>query len=97
MVLDKKLVRQLVEGHRVANTVQFRERARWLQRLTPQEARQIFDALCATWQTLGARQPLGDLEKGRIQFLIERRRRFDALARRQGTAEKDNAKTSDGM
>jgi hypothetical protein len=97
MVLDKKLVRQLVEGHRVANTVQFRERARWLQRLTPQEARQIFDALCATWQTLGAHQPLGDLEKRRIQFLIERRRRFDALARRQGTAEKDDAKTSDGM
>jgi hypothetical protein len=28
---------------------------------------------------------LGDLEKRRIQFLIERRRRFDALARRQGT------------
>ncbi len=83
MKLKKANVVQFVQGHRVANEVMAQERIQRLSRLTVEEGRQEYDALCATWYGSGAIQPMGDLEKRRKEFLAERRRRLDALSGRR--------------
>lgn len=82
MKLKKADVARFVQGHRAANEVMAQERIQRLSRLTVEEARQEYDALCATWYGSGARQPLGAMEEHRRAFLVERRRRLDALAQR---------------
>ncbi|MDW8366205.1 MAG: hypothetical protein RMK49_10205 [Abditibacteriales bacterium] len=82
MKLKKADVVRFVQGHRAANAVTAQERIQRLSRLTVEEARREYDALCAIWYESGAPQPLGDPEERRKEFLVERRRRLDALARR---------------
>jgi hypothetical protein len=62
------------------------ERAEWLARLTPQEARMLFEQLYAVWEHDGGRAG-GDwraLDQLHAEELVTIRRAFDRLARAQG-------------
>ena len=73
-------LREALAGYALADEVIGRERAAWLERLTPQESLAIFKAL---WRVYARSAPDGDqtaLHRLKVEELLERRRRLDRFA-----------------
>jgi len=80
-------VRETLSGYVRAAAVVERERMERLARMTPEEARPIYDDLCRSWATWGqtsAEDALERLEQWRLETLIAVREAMACLARREG-------------
>jgi hypothetical protein len=74
-------LRRFIAGHALANAVIAEERWERLARLTEEEARRLYDGLSAGLQLPSMREGLDRLDQRRLQFLLSRRARLDAVAR----------------
>ncbi len=85
MKLKPLVVREALAGYAAASQVIEAERAARLARMTPAEARAIFDSLVATGtQTEIPQSELQRLDRWRMKTLLEVRRVFEQLARARG-------------
>lgn len=81
-----KDVAEMIRAYAAASDFLEAERMAWLMRMTPEESREIFEALYALWSQTG-REAGGNweaLERLKVDHLIEQRRAFERLARRKG-------------
>jgi hypothetical protein len=76
----REQVLAFVDGHRRANAFIEAERCARLEALTQEEARAQFDALCSMLKPIVDESEREGLEHLRVEFLMERRRRFDKVA-----------------
>jgi len=77
-------VREILSGYAQAAAVIERERMERLARMTPEEARAIYDDLCRSWATWGKGHDLGRLEQWRLETLLAVREAMACLSRREG-------------
>jgi hypothetical protein len=85
MKLEAQVVREALAGYAAANEVTEAERIVRLARMTPDEARSMYDSLVATWAQ--ARMPQAELrrlDRWRMKTLLDIRRAFEQLARARG-------------
>ena len=83
--LSKRIVRQMLRGFKETNKFTAAERRAWLERITVEEARRVFDELhqdADRWKESGG--DLAALERHRIASKLKGRRLFVQAARRQG-------------
>jgi hypothetical protein len=83
--LSKKLVKRTITGYRKVNKISAAENRNWLENLSIEEARMIFDDLhqkADDWKRNGG--DLRALEKRRIDSKVKGRKIFIRLARQQG-------------
>lgn len=81
-----KDVAEMIRAYAAASDFLEAERMARLAKMTPEESREIFEALYALWSQTG-RGSGGDreaLDRLKIDHLIEQRRAFERLARRKG-------------
>jgi len=78
--VDKVALRNFLEGHRKANELIWAEKKKWLSQLSGQDSILQYDALCKMWEMNHRKEGLERLERQRISFLIEMRRRFNKTA-----------------
>lgn len=82
--MDKQIA-EMIHAYSQAEKFLEAERMERLARMTPQEARAIFDDLCRAWEAAADRQVgLDRLEPLRIERLVQTRRAFERLAVRKG-------------
>jgi hypothetical protein len=82
--MDKQIA-EMIRAYSQAEEFLEAERMERLARMTPQEARAIFDGLCRAWEAVADRQVgLDRLEPLRIERLVQMRRVFERLAVRKG-------------
>ena len=84
-MLNKRKVKQALRGYQLANKVIEAERRAWLERLTFEQARAIFDQLhqdADRWKKEGGN--LAALERRRIKGSVQGRQVYIRLARRNG-------------
>ena len=82
--MDKQIA-EMIHAYGQAEEFLEAERMERLARMTPQEARAIFDDLCRAWEAVADRQVgLEWLEPLRIERLVQTRRAFERLAARKG-------------
>ena len=79
--LRKEDIQAFVEGLRRAAELLKAERKKRLASLTPEEAREKFLSLWRVWKRMGKGE-LGALEERRKRFLVEMRRKLDALGKK---------------
>jgi len=77
-------VRETLSGYARAAAVVERERMERLARMTPEEARTIYDDLCRSWATWGEARDLEWLERWRLETLLVVRAAMARLSRREG-------------
>lgn len=83
--LNKRWVRQLLRGYRALNKITAAERRAWLERMTVEEARKIFDELhqdTDRWKEYGG--DLAALEQRRLAGKIQGRQFFTRAAKSGG-------------
>lgn len=80
MAMQKDVVLGFLEGHRRANEVIRAERKKRLSQLTVEDSLREYDALCKIWEANPNKEGLGLLEKQKISFLLERRKRFNKVS-----------------
>lgn len=78
--VDKIVLRNFLKGHRKANQLIWAEKKKWLSQLKAEDSLLQYDALCKMWEMGHQKQGLERLEKQRVSFLIEMRKRFDKAA-----------------
>ena len=78
------IVREILSGYARAAAVIERERMERLARMTPEEARAIYDDLCRSWATWGKGHDLGRLERWRLETLLSVREAMVRLSWREG-------------
>ena len=79
-------MRETLSGYARAAAVIERERMARLARMTPEEARAIYDGLCRSWATWGqspAEDALERLEQWRLETLLAVREAMACLSRRE--------------
>ena len=76
-------MRETLSGYARAAAVVERERMERLARMTPEEARAIYDDLCRCWVTWGKAHALGRLEQWRLETLLAVREAVARLSRRE--------------
>jgi hypothetical protein len=82
--MDKQIA-EMIHAYSRAGGFFEAERMERLARMTPEEARAIFDDLCQAWEAVADRQAgLDRLEPLRIERLVQTRRAFERLAARKG-------------
>ena len=81
MPVSKEDLRRFIAGHAHANRVIAEERWERLAHLTEEEARRLYDGLLAGLQLPAMREGLDRLDQRRLQFLLSRRARLNAVAR----------------
>jgi len=74
-------VRETLSGYARAAAVIEQERMERLARMTPEEARDIYDDLCRSWATWGRDRNLERLEQWRLDTLLAVREAMARLAR----------------
>lgn len=76
----------VIQGYAEADRWIQAERREWLRRLTPEEAREIFDSLYRFWEQTGCRseEEWAALERRRLEETLALRRALDRLARAKG-------------
>ncbi|HEC33417.1 MAG TPA: hypothetical protein ENI37_01725 [Chloroflexi bacterium] len=77
-------MRETLSGYARAAAVVERERMERLARMTPEEARTIYDDLCRSWATWGEARDLEWLERWRLETLLVVRAAMARLSRREG-------------
>jgi len=75
--LDRDDVLTFLAGQRHASRVIQEQKRKRLLRMKPQESLSEYTALCEVWETNAPKKRIDALEKQRISFLIERRKKFD--------------------
>jgi len=75
--LDRDHVLTFLAGQRHANQVIQEEKRKRLLRMMPEESLSEYTALCEVWETNAPKKRTDALEKRRISFLIERRKKLD--------------------
>ncbi|MBI3914174.1 MAG: hypothetical protein HY327_08330 [Chloroflexi bacterium] len=83
--VNARLVRQWLRGQKVMNKITQAERRAWLQQLTVEAARQVFDDLHGNaddWKKFGGN--MDALERRRVLEKAQGRCVFLRVARRQG-------------
>jgi hypothetical protein len=83
-MLQENLIREALAGYARANEVIENERMERLARMTPEQARAIYDELVETWWASASREGSERLDLWRAETLIAVRRAFEQLARGQG-------------
>ena len=81
MPVSREDLRRFIEGHARANAIIAEERWERLAHLTVEEARRLYDGLCAGLEIPAMREGLDRLDQRRLTFLLRRRARLDAVAR----------------
>jgi len=84
-MMSKNLVKRTIAGYKKANQINAAENRTWLENLSLEEARKIFDDLhqeADDWKKNGGN--LKGLEKRRIDSKVKGRKIFIRLARQQG-------------
>ena len=82
--MDKQIA-EMIHAYSRAEGFLEAERMDRLARMTPEEARAIFNDLCQAWEAVADRQAgLDRLEPLRIERLVQTRRAFEWLAARKG-------------
>jgi hypothetical protein len=76
-------VRETLSGYAQAAAVTERERMERLARMTPQEARAIYDDLCQSWSAQRDTQDLERLERWRLETLLAVREAMARPSRRE--------------
>lgn len=84
MRIRKEDLLQFIAGHARANEIIAQERRQRLAHLSVEEARREYEDLCALWEAHASRFPGDEWEVLRLDFLLERRRRFDRIGGRKG-------------
>lgn len=79
-----KHVAEMLQGYARAEAFTERERRERLQRLTPEEAREIFSQLMADWSGPRKGDDLEMLQAWRLETLVAVRQAFIKLARSKG-------------
>jgi hypothetical protein len=83
--MDRQIIAEMVRAYSEAEEFLEAERMERLARMTPQEARGIYDSMCRAWEAVASREEgLGRLEELRIETLVQRRCAFEQLAARKG-------------
>lgn len=83
--MDRQRMAELIRAYGRAAPVLEAERLAWLARLTPQEARAIYDSLCQAWERHEPQaRGLERLEPLIIERLVQVRRVFEQVAARKG-------------
>ena len=77
-------VRETLSGYTRAAAVMEQERMACLARMTPEEARAIYDDLCRSWAVWGQERGLERLERFRLETLLAVREAMARLSRRKG-------------
>ncbi|HWQ70135.1 MAG TPA: hypothetical protein VN494_09335 [Patescibacteria group bacterium] len=80
--MDRQQIAEMIRAYGRAAPVLEAERLRWLARLTPQEARAIYESLYETWERGGLRAG-GDwitLDRWRLETKLAVRQTFALLA-----------------
>ena len=80
---QRAAVGETLAGYSQAAVVMERERMERLARMTPEEARAIYDDLCRSWATWGQARDLERLEQWRLETLLVVRAAMIHLSRRQ--------------
>ena len=83
-MLQANQIREALAGYARANEVIENERMERLARMTPEQARAIYDELVETWWGSASREGSERLDLWRAETLIAVRRAFEQLARAQG-------------
>jgi len=79
------MIAEMIRAYGEAEEFLEAERMERLARMTPQEARAIYDSLCRAWEAVAGREEgLRRLEGLRVETLVRRRRAFERLAARKG-------------
>ena len=81
---ERIAVRETLSGYARAAAFVEQERMERLARMTPQEARAIYDDLCRSWATWGRDRDLDRLEQWRLETLLAVREAMACLARVTG-------------
>jgi hypothetical protein len=69
-----------LDGHHKANEVIRDEKRERLSRLTAEESRLEYDSLCAIWEANSKEEDTEVVDRQRLSFLIERRRRLNTVS-----------------
>ena len=80
MAMQREVVVAFLEGQRRANEVIRAERKKRLSQLTAEDSLREYDALCEMWEANPNKEGLERLERKKILFLVERRRRFNKVS-----------------
>ncbi|MEW6325982.1 MAG: hypothetical protein AB1487_00030 [Thermodesulfobacteriota bacterium] len=83
--LEKGDVLTFLAGHRHANQIIQEEKGERLLHMKPEESLSEYIALCEVWDKGAPRGRLDALEKRRIAFLIERRKKLNKVGRLEKT------------
>ena len=83
-MLQANQIREALAGYARANEVIENERMERLARMTPEQARAIYDELVETWWGSASREGSERLDLWRAETQIAVRRAFEQLARAQG-------------
>ncbi len=81
--MDQQIA-EMIHAYSQAEEFLEAERMERLARMTPEEARAIFDNLCRSWEAAADPVELDRLEPLRIERLVQTRRAFERLAERKG-------------
>ncbi len=81
---QRDAVRETLSGYAQAAAFVERERMERLARMTPEEARAIYDDLCRSWAFWGRDRDLERLERWRLETLLAVREAMACLARAMG-------------
>jgi len=68
-----------LEGYKKANELIKAEKITYLSQLTHEKSLQEYDSLCNIWEKIPRKDGLEMLERQRVSFLIERRKRFNKI------------------
>ena len=82
--LQPEAIRAALAGYAAANEVIENERMERLARMTPEEARAIYDDPVNSWRPPASAEERQRLDLWRAETLIAVRRAFDQLAQAQG-------------
>jgi len=81
---QEALVRETLSGYARAADVMEQERMERLARMTPEEARAVYDDLCRSWAARRESRDLERLERWRLETLLSVRAAMARLARAAG-------------
>ena len=75
--VHKSTLMSFLEGHRKANEFIKAERRKRLSQSSVEDTLREYDDLCNIWEAHAQKEGLEVLERQKISFLLERRRRFN--------------------
>jgi hypothetical protein len=78
-VIRKSGLLSIIEGYKKVDELIRIERMKRLNQLTHGESLDEYNSLCAIWEGNLKKEGIENLEKKKVSFLIERRKRFNQI------------------